>query len=208
MWPAAEQTQDLLQGAAGGDADAVNRLFERHRESVRKLIALRMDRQMVRRVDASDVVQDVLIEAAARLREYLADPQLPFHLWLRGLAQDRMIDLHRRHRAQKRDVSREQPLAAGAQFDRSSFNLAAQLADAGLTPAAAAIKEELEQRFWSAIDRLDDSDREIILMRHAEHLGNSEAAAALGLSPAAAGMRYLRAIRRLRAELGGEAIEE
>ncbi len=208
MWPEADQTRTLLNKAASGDAAAINGLLERHREAVRRLIALRMDRRMLRRVDASDIVQDVLLEAAARLREYLADPRLPFHLWLRGLAQDRMIDLHRRHRARKRDVSREQPLAAGEHLDRSSFNLASQLADAGLTPAAAAIREELEQRFWRAIDGLDEADREIILMRHAEHLGNSEVAAALGLSPAAAGMRYLRAMRRLRAALGGEATEE
>lgn len=208
MWPEADQTRTLLNKAASGDAAAINGLLERHREAVRRLIALRMDRRMLRRVDASDIVQEVLLEAASRLREYLADPRLPFHLWLRGLAQDRMIDLHRRHRARKRDVSREQPSAAGEHLDRSSFNLASQLADAGLTPAAAAIREELEQRFWRAIDGLDEADREIILMRHAEHLGNSEVAAALGLSPAAAGMRYLRAMRRLRAALGGEATEE
>lgn len=207
MWPQAEQTQELLAGAARGEAAAVDRLFDRHREALRRLVALRMDRQMARRVDASDVVQDVLIEASSRLRDYLADPRMPFHLWLRSLAQDRMIDLHRRNRAQRRDVQREQSLAASGEVDRSSFNLAAQLADAGLTPAAAAIKEELEQRFWAAIDTLDEADREVILMRHAEQLGNGEVAQALDLSPAAAGMRYLRAIRRLRAALGGAAVE-
>lgn len=208
MWPEADRTQELLTGAAAGDAAAVNRLFDRHRDAVRKLIALRMDRQMARRVDASDIVQDVLIEASGRLREYLDNPKLPFHLWLRGLAQDRMIDLHRRNRAQRRDVTREQAIDGGGDFDRSSFNLAAQLQDAGLTPAAAAIKEELEHRFWAAIDTLEQGDREVILMRHAEHLGNGEVADALGLSPAAAGMRYLRAIRRLREALGGEAAGE
>jgi len=202
VWPEVEPTQELLRRAATGDDAAVNGLFERHREAVRRLIQLRMDRQMVRRVDASDIVQDVLVEAAGRLREYLRDPQLPFHLWLRGLAHDRMIDLHRRHRAQKRDVRREQSLEGAGDLDRSSLQLGAQLADAGLTPAAAAIREELERRFWEALELLDDPDREIILMRHAEHLGNSEVATALGLSPAAAGMRYLRAIRRLREHLG------
>jgi len=208
MWPEADKTQTLLAGAAAGDDGAVNRLFDRHREALRKLVALRMDRQMAGRVDASDVVQDVLVEAAGRLRDYLADPKMPFHLWLRALAKDRMIDLHRRNHAQRRDVGRERPLDARAHLDRSSFNLAAQLRDAELTPAAAAIKEELEQRFWEAIDTLEDVDREVILMRHAEHLGNNEVAQALDLTPAAAGMRYLRAIRRLRAALGGEVLEE
>lgn len=208
MWPDADQTQELLAGAAAGKPEAVNRLMDRHRDSLRRLVALRMDRRMAGRVDASDIVQDVLVEANQRLAEYLRDPQMPFHLWLRSIARDRMIDLHRRHRAQRRDVGREQPMAAAASADRSAFNLAAQLQDAGLTPAAAVIKGELERRFWGAIDALEEQDREIILMRHAEHLGNAETAQALEISPAAAGMRYLRAIRRLRAALGGAATEE
>jgi RNA polymerase sigma-70 factor (ECF subfamily) len=202
MWPVGEQTESLLAGAADGDAAAVNRLLDRHREAVRKLIALRMDRRMGPRVDASDIVQDVLLEASERLADYLANPRMPFHLWLRSLAKDRMIDLHRRHRAGRRDVSREQPLAGGGDgFDRSSFHLADQLQDAGLTPAAAVIRQELEERFWTAVDALDEQDREIVLMRHAEHLGNGEVATALDISPAAAGMRYLRAMRRLKSLL-------
>jgi len=204
MWPQSDQTRELLDGAAAENPAAVNRLMERHREAVRNMIALRMDRRMAARVDASDIVQDVFVEASGRLKDYLQNPVMPFHLWLRQIAQDRMIDLHRRHRAQRRDVTREQPMAQSGLDDRSSFNLAAQLADEGITPAAAAIKQELEQRFWEAIDLLDEPDREIILMRHAEHLGNGEVAVALDLSPAAAGMRYLRAIRQLRSLLSGD----
>ncbi|MEZ6055837.1 MAG: sigma-70 family RNA polymerase sigma factor [Planctomycetaceae bacterium] len=208
MWPETEQTQELLLGVAADDSEAVNRLMNRHRNAVRDMIALRMDRRMQGRVDASDIVQDVLIEAAGRLKDYLRDPAMPFHLWLRQIAKDRMIDLHRRHHAQRRSVDREQEMAVGGNDDRSSFNMVARLQDAGITPAAAAIKQELEQRFWSAVDQLDDPDREMILMRHAEQLGNGEAAVALGLSPAAAGMRYLRAIRRLRTLLGVELADD
>jgi RNA polymerase sigma-70 factor (ECF subfamily) len=71
-----------------------------------------------------------------------------------------------------------------------------------LTPAAAALRRELEDRFWAALEELDEADREIVLMRHQEQLGNSEVAEILGLSQPAAGMRYLRAIRRLRDVLG------
>ncbi len=202
MWPQADKTEQLLKGAATGDPEAVNQLMDRHRQALQKMIALRMDRGMAGRVDASDVVQDVLIEAHQRLKDYLANPRMPFHLWLRHLAKDRMIDLYRRHHAQRRDVDREQLLKQPAGPDRSSFDLASQLRDEGLTPAAAAIKGELERQFWKAIDTLDESDREIILMRHAEHLDNAEVATVFGISPSAAGMRYLRAIRRLRAQLG------
>ena len=203
LWPEQSVTQNLLANARQGDRAAVNRLLERHRVSLKKLIQLRLDRKIARRVDASDVVQDVLMEANTRLQDYLADPRMPFHLWLRQLAQDRMIDVYRRHRgAQRRSLDREQSIAAPQFSDQSGFDLMGQLADHELTPAAASIRKELEARFVTALDQLEDEDREIVLMRHFEQLGNSEVADALGLSAAAAGMRHLRALRKLRAILG------
>jgi RNA polymerase sigma-70 factor (ECF subfamily) len=204
IWPDSDETRELLQHANQGDAGAVNRLLDRHRAALRRMVAARLDRALAARIDPSDIVQNVLIEAHQRLPDYLRDPRLPFHLWLRGLARDDVIDMHRRHRlAQRRSVERERRLTSPEFRDRSSFDLAAQLKDPELTPAAAVIRKELEGRFLVALDQLDDDDRDMILMRHFEHLGNSEVAQALGLSAAAAGMRYLRALRRLRAALGG-----
>lgn len=203
MWPQNDQTQELLKSVAGGDPSAVNQLLDRHREAVRRMIQMRMDHAVARRVDASDVVQDVLMEASTRLNDYLRDPSMPFHLWLRQLAKDRIIDMHRRHRgAQRRSVDREQNMSGLGRDDQSAADLAALLRDAELTPAAAALRKEMESRFLIALDQLDENDREIVVMRHFEHLGNSEVAEALGLTPPAAGMRYLRAIRRLRELLG------
>ena len=203
IWPEHTLTQDLLAEVKGGDSEAVNRLLERHRTSLRKLIQLRLDRRVAQRVDASDVVQDVLIEANTRLKDYLDNPRMPFHLWLRQLAQDRMIDMHRRHRgAQRRSLDREQSLATPEFADQSGFDLMGQLVDGELTPAAASIRRELEGRFLVALDQLDEEERDIVVMRHFEQLGNSEVAEALGLSAAAAGMRHLRALRKLRTILG------
>lgn len=205
MWPDSEQTSELLREAGDGDPQAVNRLLERHRHAVRQMVQMRLDRALARRVDASDVVQDVMLEASRRLDDYIRDARMPFHLWLRQLAKDRIIDMHRRHRAaQRRSVDREQPLQTAGAGDQSSLNLAAQLQDHELTPAAANIRRELEQRFLVALDQLGEDDREVVMMRHFEHLGNSEVAEALQISPAAAGMRYLRALRRLRSALGDE----
>lgn len=198
MWPDSEQTAELLAAAGDGNATAVNRLLDRHREALRRMVELRMDQTLRRRVDASDIVQDVLIEANRRLTEYLANPGLPFHLWLRHIARDRVIDTHRRHRvASKRSMDREQPQTA-AGLDRSSLDLIAQLQDPEMTPAAAATWRELERRFFAALDQLEEHDREVLLMRHFEQLSNQDVAAALGLTEPAAGMRYLRAMRRLR----------
>ena len=199
MWPEPQKTEELLAGVKKGDASAVNQLMERHRDSLRRIVQLRLDQKIQRRIDVSDVVQDVLIEANRRLADYVASPQMPFHLWLRQIAQDRIIDAHRRHRVSaKRSVDKERPLAVPAADDHSTIQLAAQLCDRQLTPAAAATQAELAKAVEAAIARLPDQDCEIIIMRHYEQLSNQEIAQALSLTEPAASMRYLRAIRRLK----------
>lgn len=203
LWPENDQTQQLLALAKGGDRNAAERLLGRHREALRRMISLRLDRRIQHRVDASDIVQDVLVDADRRLSAYLQDPSIPFHLWLRQMAKDRLIDAHRRHHGSaKRSVSREQPMVALGGMDESTLQFVGEISDPELTPAAAATMQELQVRFEAAIGQLPDQDQEIILMRHFEHLSNQDIAEALGLSEPAASMRYLRAIRRLRAHLG------
>ncbi|HEY3967806.1 MAG TPA: sigma-70 family RNA polymerase sigma factor [Planctomycetaceae bacterium] len=205
MWPNTNETQELLLHAGQGESTAVNQLLDRHRDGLRNMIKARMDQKLTRRVDASDVVQDVMLEASQRLVDYIRDPKLPFGLWLRQMAQDRIIDLHRRHRvAMRRSLDREQQRGPMLR-DKSSLELVAQLRDPELTPAAATLRKELHERFVEAIDRLEEEDREILLMRHFEQLTNSQAAELLGLSQPAAGMRHLRALRRLREVLGEAA---
>jgi RNA polymerase sigma-70 factor (ECF subfamily) len=199
MWPEPRSTQELLDQAKAGNVDAVDQLLAKHREPIRRMIDLRLDPAIGQRVDASDVVQEVLIEANRRLQDYLKAPSMPFHLWLRHIAKDHIIDAHRRHhQAQKRGVNREQPMHRPAWADRSSLDLAAQLLDQDLTPASAAIQQEMQRRLREAIAQLDEDDREVILMRHYEMLANQEVASSLGLTEAAASMRYLRAVRKLR----------
>ncbi len=206
MWPTQDKTEELLNGVRAGDDEAVNKLMERHRESVRRMVQMRLDARIQRRIDVSDVVQDVLIEAHRRLAGYVANPGLSFHLWLRQIAQDRIIDAHRRHRVSgKRSVDREQPMGVVAGDDRSTMDLAAQLLDQQITPAAAAAQREMVKVVEQAVTQLDEQDQEIIVLRHYEQLTNQEAATVLGMTEPAASMRYLRAIRRLRSALGEPA---
>ena len=199
IWPSDDQTDTLLDGARAGDSDAVNKLLEKHRRSVRRLVEMRLDRKVQQRVDVSDVVQDVLVEASGRLQKYLDDPVMAFHLWIRQIAWDRIIDTYRRHRVSaKRNMDREQPIAVPSGSNQSSMELAVQLRDPGLTPATAATQREITEQVEAVIELLNEQDREIILMRHYEHLSNLEIAEVLKLNPPAASMRYLRALRHLR----------
>ena len=198
------ETQRLLDQAKQGESSAVDQLLDQHRTSLRRMIDLRLDPALARRVDASDIVQDVLLEASKRLADYVKNPAMPFHLWLRHIAKDHIIDMHRKHRlAQRRSIDKEQSIRP-ALADQSSMDLAAQFIDQELTPASAAIRQELQRRLEGAVAEMDEDDREMILMRHFEQLSNQEVATELGLSEAAASMRYLRAIRRLRTLLAGE----
>lgn len=185
----------LLARAAAGDADAFAALFARYRESLRRGIAWRLDRRVASRVDASDVVQETALEAARRLADYAANPAMPFGLWLRWLARERLLVLHRQHlHTEMRAATREVPLLP---IDASAMVVGA-LFGREPSPSRAARAEELAERLRLALGRLDDDDRDLILWRHFEQLTNREIAQVLGVTEAAAGKRYIRALERLR----------
>jgi RNA polymerase sigma-70 factor (ECF subfamily) len=205
MWPSPESTDHLLDDVRAQQGGAVDKLLGEFREPLRRLVHQRLDPALARRVDASDIVQDVLLEVNQRIADYLKKPDMPFHLWVRHLAKDRIIDAHRRHRlAQRRSNDKEQPIARPAWADESNASFVAQFVDAEATPGTEAIRQELSRKLSNAIDELDEGDREIVLMRHQEMLSNQDVAAALGVTEAAASMRYLRAVRRLKAVLTAE----
>lgn len=199
MWPDHDETVRLLQNARQGNHDAVDDLMQRHRDSLHRMIRCRLNPGIAGRVDASDIVQDALLTASKRLSEYLQNPRMPFHAWLRHLARDRLADAYRHQLADKRDVAREQ---AAAPEQASSLDPIANLRDAELTPAAALLRKEFADRFQQALEQLSEDSKEIIIMRHIEQLTNSQAAELLGLSEPAAGMRYLRALKQLKSILG------
>jgi RNA polymerase sigma-70 factor, ECF subfamily len=204
MRPDSPETEALLKDAQQGDRQAIDKLLAQHREPLRQRISRRLDPALAARLDASDVVQEVMIEASRRLKDYLQNPSMPFELWLSYIADDHMIDAHRRHRqAKRRSLDREQATHPARPADRSSVELIAQIIDPEKTPASAALWHELQARVDAAIDKLEEPDREVIRMKHVQQLSNQEIARTLGLTEAAASMRYIRALRRLKASLTG-----
>src|SRR5207244_12040346 len=104
---------------------------------------------------------------------------MPFRLWLRQLAGDRVLMLHRSHfGAACRAIQREVALP-----DRSSLLLARQLLAPGSTPTQRLTRDELVRRVREAVARLTDADREVLFIRTFDGLSSEEAAAALGTVP-------------------------
>jgi RNA polymerase sigma-70 factor (ECF subfamily) len=196
------EVEELLSRAADGDERAVAELFDLHRRRLKQMVRLRLDRRLQGRVDPSDVLQDAFIDLTEQLPNYLSRREMPFFLWLRLMAGQRLMRVHRQHfGAAMRDVGREVSLYKGALPQASSMSLAAQILGRVTTASQAAIRAERQLQLQTALNGMDEMDREIIALRHFEELTNTEAAAVLGLSKAAASNRYTRALTRLQAIL-------
>jgi RNA polymerase sigma-70 factor (ECF subfamily) len=194
-----EPSEDqLIELAATGDASAVNTLLEQHRERLMRMVTIRMDPRVAKRVDASDVVQDSLREAHEKLQEYAKKRPLPFYPWLRQIAWQRLMHTHDRHiHTKQRSVMREQ-IASFTLSNDSVAGLAEYLVDDGTSPSGGAMREESQRRVRAALDEWSARDREVLVMRYLEQMSVGEISATLQISENAVRMRQLRALQKLR----------
>jgi RNA polymerase sigma-70 factor (ECF subfamily) len=204
MRAAEPDTDFLLEQAEAGDQAAVDALLLRHRNRLRAMVKVRLDRRLASRVDPSDVVQEALIEAYRRLPDYLVKKPLPFYPWLRRLAWERLVKLHKRHlHAHRRAVGREAGFDPHLS-DASVIVLAKRLHGSGMGPHSRIINAELRARVQEALEKLSDSDRELVILRYLEQLSIKEIMAVLDLKESAVKLRLLRALERLRAQFDEE----
>jgi RNA polymerase sigma-70 factor, ECF subfamily len=197
---AGNDTNLLLRRALAGDESALAALFDASRDRLRRMIRLRLDRRLSSRVDSSDVLQEAYLDVRRRIAEYARDPAaMPFHLWLRLVTGQRLTDVHRHHLgSQMRDAGQEVSLHRGPFPQASSVSLAAQLLGKMTSASHAAIRAEHKLIVQEALNGMDPIDREVLALRHFEHLSNDETALVLGLTKSAASNRYIRALKRLK----------
>lgn len=194
--PADDSSHSLL---AGNGEKALGELFEQYRDRLRAAVTVRMDPQLRGRIDASDVIQEAFVEAQRRLPEYQREARMPPFVWIRYLTMQRLLILHRRHvDAAQRDARREVPIAVASGPGVSSFHLASLILDSQDTPSDVAQRDERGHQLEQALDEMRPDDRDVLVLRHFEHLTTEEAADVLGVSVAAASRRYYRALKRLK----------
>jgi RNA polymerase sigma-70 factor (ECF subfamily) len=195
---------ELIHCAAAGDGAALASLWQRHTPRVRQMIQLRLDRRLQRRVDPSDILQEAYIDLADRLPNYARERPMPIFLWIRLVAAQRLMQVHRRHLGTGlRDAGREVSLLPESLAQASSASLAAQLMGRCTSASQAAVRAEQRLQLEQALNTMDAIDREIIILRHFKELSNGEVAQVLALSKAAASKRYVRALTRLQSVLEG-----
>jgi RNA polymerase sigma-70 factor (ECF subfamily) len=108
-----------------------------------------------------------------------------------------LADVHREHLAQKRNAGKDVQIHGGGQGADSAC-LAACLLGNLTSPSHAAAKQEAFMQLEEALNQMDPLDREVLALRHFEELSNTETASLLGIQPAAASKRYVRALARLK----------
>jgi RNA polymerase sigma-70 factor, ECF subfamily len=199
-----DQEQRWLEAVRRGDRTVLGERLEGFRERLERIVAFRLDSRLRGRIDAADVVQEAYLEATHRIEGYLADPSMPFFLWLRFLTVQKLLELHRRHLGTKsRDAGREVSLFSGPLPQATSAVLAAQLLGRHSTPSQAAMRAERKLQLEEALNTMDRIDCEVLALRHFEQLDNRETAKILQISESAASNRYVRALRRLKQILEG-----
>lgn len=206
----ADESKVLRERLQKGDEQALADAFSSHRDRLARMVQLRLDPRLGGRVSASDVLQEAYLDAAKRAHHFVEQPDMPVYLWLRLIAGQRLIEVHRQHLGAKmRDATQEVSIHRDGSAGAHSACLALQLVGHQTSPSHAAERQELMGQVEEAMNRLDPIDREVLALRHFEELSNGETAQVLGIEKAAASKRYVRALERLKdllaaiADLGG-----
>lgn len=167
-----------------------------HRDRLKRMVMMRMHPQLQGRVDASDVIQETFVEAARVLAAGKPAPDLSLHIWLRRLVGQKLIQAHREHLgAQCRATDRE--VRRASRGEASSYSIARLLIGNHTSPSLAVIRDERLDRLQQALEQMDPVDREVLSLRHFEHLTGPETAEAMGMSHDAVKKRYIRALEKL-----------
>jgi len=171
--------------------------LEALRPRLERLVAVRMDPRLRRRIDPADVIQAAFVDVLRRLDEWLAiRARMPFFLWVRLMTVQKLAEFHRRNLgARMRDVRRE---VDGIGEGSSSGLLAQGIVDQHESPSKEMSRIEQEEVLRHLLDQMKPIDREILILHHFERLTLAECARVLGLTHSGAKLRHLRAARRLR----------
>jgi len=184
--------QRLLDEFASGNRSAIDALLTSYRDELRQYIQLRLDPRLAQRLDASDVVQEVQINVVQRIDDFLTRRPMPFSLWLRRTALDRLADLRRHHNRRRRTVKAEAELP-----NRTSIALARSLVNRGTSPSLNVVADELAAELKRALSQLGEADREILVMRQLERMPLKDIALVLDIDVSTVGRRFGRALLKL-----------
>ena len=185
------KTSAILRRLQEHGQEELTRLFMSHRPYLRRLIAARLHASLLRRLDASDIVQEVYMRASKTLSDYLASPTIHPIVWLRILCKQLLAENVRKQCRDKRNPALETQ-------DIGDAIILDELANSWLSAGEALTRAEQIEQVRCIVESMPETDREIIDMRHADGYSFREIADQLEVRMETAKKRYYRAIERFR----------
>lgn len=193
---------ELVERARGGDAAARERLFARCRSYVGVAARAQVESWLRAKVDASDIVQQTLLDVHRGLEQFRGETEAEWLAWLRRILNHNATDFVRQYRmTKKRQAGREVPLQPGGDDSRRGF--ANDPCDPSPSPSQIVVQRERELELSEALTRLSADHQEVILLRNLQRLPFDEVARRMGRTRPATQMLWMRAIRKLQDQMTG-----
>lgn len=189
----------IIEALKADREEALAKYFFAVEARLKRIVNFRLDYRLGGRVSESDVIQETYVRAAKRIDSFLDKDDMPFFVWLRLEVSQKLHEIHRHHfGAEKRDVRKEMKLGQPNDSGKTSMALAAHIVAQMTSPSRLIERAEQISILEETLGEMNELDREVIALRNFEELSNIETAKALGIKPAAASKRYLRALKRLK----------
>ncbi len=190
-----QSLSDLLIRARAGDARELDRLFAACRNYLCLLARNHVEGRLKTKADASDLVQQTLLEAYRDFGQFRGGTEQEWLAWLRRILTHNVAHFVRHYRGTgKRAVGREVAIDAGS--DEGAM-APVQPADPGESPSEQLLRKERELLLADAVAQLAPDYREVICLRNLQRLPFEEVAERMGRSRPAVQMLWMRALQKL-----------
>ncbi|MBU0640101.1 MAG: sigma-70 family RNA polymerase sigma factor [Planctomycetes bacterium] len=195
----ADHSRDAAR-AAGGDAEALQRLIVHYQRTLLGVVAGRIDARLRRHIDPHDVLQDAYVAVFKQTTLPQFEGPQHFYKWIEQIALNRLTDMQRSRRRQKRDVLRE---VHESQVQAASYDgLFERMATTESTPSRKVAREEAIAAVMTSLARLGDEQREVVRLRVFKDLPVAEIAERLGKTDVAVYGLFRRGLNSLRKYMG------
>jgi RNA polymerase sigma-70 factor, ECF subfamily len=193
----ASEVASWIQQARRGDVEAVGRLLEHYRAYLRLLAGLQIGQRLAAKEDASDLVQETLLDAIRDFPHFRGADECELLAWLRTILAANLADLFRRYcRADSRDVNLERSLRD--ELGSSAVNVGEVLASTGTSPSQGAARAERAVLVAGALANLPQDYAQVLILRHIEGLSFVEIGQRLGRSADSVRKVWARGLVKLR----------
>ena len=173
--------------------------LDRYRSYLHLLASMQLDRRLRGKLDASDVVQQTLLQAHRARPQFRGESPGQLAAWLRQILAHNLAHASRDYRRAKRDVTRERSLEAsiGASAARLNQWIEAQQS----SPSQKVERGEQLLELAQALDRLPEAQREAIVLHYWQDWSLAEIGTHLDRSPSAVAGLLHRGLKKLRGTL-------